>query len=82
MGAARSRQLRIVTVVATIGAVTGLVPLEAAAQNETLAYANVIDGVAAEPIADATVVVADELGVGRRGSHANRSDSCRNLRRC
>ncbi len=61
MGAARTRQLRIVTVVAAIGAVTALVPLEAAAQNEILAFtnANVIDGVAAEPITDATVVVAD-----------------------
>ena len=59
MGA--TRQLRIVTVVAAIGAVSALVPLEAAAQNETLAFinANVIDGVAAEPIANATVVVAD-----------------------
>ena len=59
MGA--TRQLRIVTVVAAIGAVSALVPLEAAAQNEILAFtnANVIDGVAAEPITDATVVVAD-----------------------
>ena len=61
MGAARIRQLRIVTVVAAICAVSALVPLEAAAQNEILAFtnANVIDGVAAEPITDATVVVAD-----------------------